>query len=529
MPDQPTTEAHPTIIHGTPHVTGSAAGPLLASSLELSFWGGVDQTSGQVIDRSHPLCGQYLKDKILAIPGGRGSCSGSATILELIMNGNGPKALVFERTNEILAVGVFVAEELFGKSVPVVIVGPENFKRLLGWNGCQVHVRYDRISTSPLDEDSNSSNAGTAIPGPELDDIDKALLSGPNKAHTLAMRIIIRTATITSAPSLLSVTSAHVDGAHFGPASLLFGARLLSLGGRFSVPTTVNALTIDQQRWRSLGVDVSFGTESEDLANTFLAMGARPSFTCAPYQLASAPRVGEQVAFGESNAVCYANSVLGAKTAKYPNMLEALIALTGRAPRSGMHVDKNRAPGMCIVAPQLGELAEGVQLDDTFWSLLGHAVGARAGACIPLVTGLEDVRPAPSRDALKAFAASFATGAGAPMFHMSGVTPEAGLYSALLNSLPSTVISWTNLADIWLTFNPPVPATKIDLISFGSPHFSLNEIKRLVSLIDDQNQPKLQDTSVIVTTSRAQHALATQAGYVARLEAFGVQTSTGNK
>ena len=529
MPDQAATSPRPTCIFGTPHVSGAATGTLLASPLEISFWGGVDHVTGKVIDRSHPLRGQQLKDKILAIPGGRGSCSGSATILELIMNGNGPQALVFERTNEILAVGVFVAEELLGRSIPVVIVGREGFKTILNWSGRNIYVRDHRISVNPLDKKTDDGEVAIALnPGPQLEDVDEALLSGTNKAHALAMRIIIRTATITSAPSLLSVTQAHVDGAHFGPASLLFGKRLLELGGTFSVPTTVNALTIDQQRWRSLGVDTAFGTESDDLANAFLAMGAQPSFTCAPYQLPSAPKAGEQVAFGESNAVCFANSVLGAKTAKYPNMLEALIALTGRAPRGGMHIDENRKPDVCITVPALGELGDDAPLDDAFWPLLGHVVGERAGSRIPLICGLEDIQPLPSRDALKAFSASFATCAGAPMFHMRGVTPESPLYSnSSTSTLPSTAISWTDLADTWRTFNPPSPSPlKIDLISLGSPHFSLREMARLYSLIATQNRPKHPHTAVIVTTSRAQYALATQAGYIDLLETFGVQVLT---
>ena len=531
MQDEPSTSSRPTSptsISGIPHASGAATGTLLASPLEISFWGGVDHDTGQVIDRSHPLRGQQLKDKILAIPGGRGSCSGSATILELIMNGNGPRALVFERTNEILTVGVFVAEELFGRSIPVVVVGREGFKTILSWSGKKVYVKNHCISVDPLDGKIDDGELIIALPGPQLEDIDKALLSGTNKAHALAMRIIIRTATITAAPSLLSVTQAHVDGAHFGPASLLFGKRLLELGGTFSVPTTVNALTIDQQRWRSLGVDTAFGTESDDLANAFLAMGAQPSFTCAPYQLPSAPKAGEQVAFGESNAVCFANSVLGAKTAKYPNMLEALIALTGRAPRGGMHVDENRKPEICITVPALGELNDDAPLDDAFWPLLGHVVGERAGARIPLICGLENIQPPPSRDALKAFSASFATCAGAPMFHILGVTPEAHLYSNTSTStLPSAAITWTDLADTWRTFNPlSTSPLKIDLISLGSPHFSLREMAQLYSLIAIQNRPKHPHTAVIVTTSRAQHALATQAGYIDLLKTFGVQVLT---
>ncbi|KAF1924304.1 DUF521-domain-containing protein [Didymella exigua CBS 183.55] len=400
------------VVYGTPHVYGTASGQLLASSLELSFWGGVDHGTGIVIDRSHPLVGQCTKHKILAIPGGRGSCSGSATILELIMNGNGPRALIFERTNEILAVGVFVAEELFGEKIPMVR-----------------HM-------------------------PELSDTDRAMRSGNcenggyMKAQGLAMAIIIRTASIMKAPSLMS---------------------------------------------------------SDELAEAFLSMGAQMSFTCAPYQLDSAPKLGDQVAFGESNVVRYANSVLGATTAKYPNMLEALIALTGRIPRAGIHLAENRVLQISITAPP--HLHE-TPIDDSFWPPLGYEVGTKTGPHIPSL--LASTGP-PRRHHPLAIA-------GAPMFHMRGITPEAEQHRAIAesDSLPRTSFNRSHASE--------VAPRSIDLASLGNPHSSLLELTTLARLV--HGRAKHPSTSVIMTTSRAQHSLATQAGYTAELENFGVQVLT---
>src|ERR1700749_838224 len=126
------------VLAGTACVRGTAAGRIIASNLELSFWGGVDPRTGEVIDRHHPLSGQHLADRILAIPGGRGSCSGSGVVLELLLNGKAPRAMIFEREEDILTLGVVVAEELFGKSIPVLTLTPENFKRVL-------HAEYARI------------------------------------------------------------------------------------------------------------------------------------------------------------------------------------------------------------------------------------------------------------------------------------------------------------------------------------------------------------------------------------------------
>ncbi|RYO12282.1 hypothetical protein AA0111_g12598 [Alternaria arborescens] len=488
MHDVPSSSTHLEIVYGAPHVEGNVSGELLASNIELSFWGGVDHVTGEVIDRSHPLVRQCLKDKILAIPGGRGSCSGSATILELIMNGNGPRALIFERANEILAVGLFVAEEVFGRMIPMLIVDPGDFKTILGWNKRNIFIQGHCISTRQL-EASTKDHYKALSPEhvrphtPELSELDKVMLQGDyngkggyTKAHELAMRVIIRTATIMKAPSLMSVCQAHVDGAHFGPASVFFGKRLRDLGGKFAVPTTVNAITVDGQRWRDLGVDTGFSIESDELAKIFLDMGAQMSFT------------------------------------------------------SSIHLTKNRVPEISISAPPFNQVRE-PPIDDSFWPLLGCRIGAKAGSRIPIITGFGSMERPPSRDALKAFSAAFATSAGAPMFHMLGVTPEAEQYAGLVQSdalQPEISITWHDLEDTWTAFNQDsdskvLPRT-VDLVSLGNPHFSLLELKSLAQLV--HRRTKHSSTSVIVTTSRAQHSLATQANYIAELDEFGVQVLT---
>src|SRR5690606_9047296 len=174
-----------------------------------------------------------------------------------------------------------------------------------------------------------------------------------------------------------------------------FARRLVEWGARVRVPTTLNAISVDRRRWRAQGVDAAFGVPAAALADAYLAMGARPSFTCAPYLLDSAPAFGEQIGWAESNAVVYANSVIGARTMKYPDFLDICIALTGRAPRAGCHLDSGRRAALALDV----ELPEGA--DDAFWPLLGYACGARSGDAIPLIVGLE--RSAPAPDDLKAF------------------------------------------------------------------------------------------------------------------------------
>lgn len=276
------------IIQGTAYVSGAASGQLIACDTELSFWGGVHPVTAEVIDRSHPLSGQCLKDAILAIPGGRGSCSGSATILELILSGAAPKALLFARPDHIVTLGVVIAEEVFGKAIPVVLLGEEGFRRARDWHGGLVYVGGGCASNGPLRSVNNDAEEQPAadVSDFSLSKDDRATLNAAHGESTrVALKVIIRMARMMGAQGLIDVNQAHVDGAFFGPGSLAFAEKMHAMGGKFRVPTTVNALTVDLKRWRALGVDNVYGQQCDELARLFLEMGAKTSFTCAPYML----------------------------------------------------------------------------------------------------------------------------------------------------------------------------------------------------------------------------------------------------
>ena len=161
------------------------------------------------------------------------------------------------------------------------------------------------------------------------------------------MRIICAMAAQQGAERLVDVTQGHVDGCIYAsPANLTFAERMAAMGARVRVPTTMNAISVDRENWRAQGVPPSFGGPAARLADAYVRMGCRPTFTCSPYLLDGAPVAGEVVAWAESNAVVFANSVLGARTAKHPDFLDLCIALTGRAPLAGVYLDAARArPG----------------------------------------------------------------------------------------------------------------------------------------------------------------------------------------
>ena len=519
------------IFHGTSYVHGKASGRLLVSNLELSFWGGVDPQTGEVIDRHHTLSGKFLQGTVLAIPGSRGSCSGSGVMLELLLNGKRPEAIIFERREDILTLGVMISEEIFGKVIPVLKMEKEDFYQLSKLDGRRVHINGTRVSAGelagPRDGLSQRHEEGaerqTYAHNVELTDIDRAFLDGSRgEAARVSMRIVLRMAELRGVTELMSISQVHVDGCiYIGPGSLAFAERLRDLGGKVRVPTTLNSISVDQKRWQAQGVDSVFGEASKKLADAYIDMGARPTFTCAPYQLDTAPKKGDQVAWAESNAVVYANSVLGARTMKYPDFLDIAIALTGRAPKGGIHLDVNRLASLCVKVPSI----EYHNIDDSFYPLLGYYVGTLASSQVPVIVGLESL--APSKDDLKAFGAAFATTSGAPMFHIVGVTPEATTLEAVVDKYfpPALVeLDMNELNQCWDKLNSADENQFVDLISLGNPHFSFSEIKKLAALC--QGRTKHPKVAVVVTCGRAIHSLATQAGLVQALEQFGVQFIT---
>lgn len=509
-------------ISGRSLVHGRGQGPWLCADVGLSFWGGIDPLSGEVIDRHHPLSGQSVAGRVLAIPSGRGSCTGSSVMLELILNGHAPAALVLAEADEILSLGVLVAELIFQRSLPVLCIGHQRFAEL-------PRAGFARLDGAHLQLFAQAPEAAWQVDGASavaqpggvrLSAADQALLAGEHgKAAQVAMQLLLRMAELQGADALMDIRQAHIDGCIYtGEACLRFARQLLEWGARVRVPTTLNAISVDQRRWRALGIDPAFGEPASALGDTYMAMGAALSYTCAPYLLDSAPERGEQIAWAESNAVVYANSVLGARTLKYPDFLDICIALTGRAPHIGCHLDAGRRATLRIDVPAL----DGA--DDAFWPLLGYHVGLLAGSAIPVICGLE--QSGAGSDELKAFGAAFATTSAAPMFHIAGITPEAAdAESALGGKAPlrHLRVSQADLLGSWHELNNASDPA-VELVALGNPHFSLSECARLAELC--RGRRKHAQTAMVVTCGRSIHAQAEAAGHVASLEAFGVQLVT---
>ncbi|CDX33756.1 conserved hypothetical protein [Mesorhizobium sp. SOD10] len=497
-------------------VPGAVSGEVLFAAVGLSFMGGVNSETGKVIDPHHPLYGQSLRGKILVIPSGRGSCAGSLAILELLMNGHAPKALVFQHKETILTLGVIIAKELFQRGIPIVRLSPEDFASLAAARHAIVKDgSVELFDTQPPPIMAERELPALDLEGFELTEEDGRFLAGAHgEAGKIAMRIIIRTARLEGASSLIDVDMAHIDGCFYhGPGGVLFAKKLLELGGSVRVPSSMNALCVDRRRWKELGVDAKLGLPSDELAETYVAMGVTPTYTCAPYLLDGAPLFGQQIAWAESNAVVFANSVLGARTMKYPDYLDILVAITGRAPNADCHIGGKRFATLSIAVPRPHEP------DDSYWPVLGYCIGKIAPNDIPVIVGLEGLML--SHDDLKAFGAAFATTSAAAMFHIVGITPEALSIEQATGGSSSVrhhIVTIDELRETWHELNS-AGTSDVDLVSLGNPHFSLTECERLSRLC--AGRKKADGVTLIVTCGRDIFEKAEAAGYVKTISDFG--------
>src|SRR6266849_6710001 len=177
-----------------------------------------------------------------------------------------------------------------------------------------------------------------------LSELDRAMLAGERgPAARMAMAILVRMAEVQGARAMLDIVQAHIDSTIFiCDAGLEFAEKLAGFGAKVAVPTTLNVSGLDEHHWREWSVPADWAAKAYRQMQAYQSMGTIPTWTCAPYQTEHAPRFGQQIAWGESNAIVFANSVIGARTERYPDLLDICAAITARVPAVGLHLDKNR-------------------------------------------------------------------------------------------------------------------------------------------------------------------------------------------
>lgn len=352
---------------------------------------------------------------------------------------------------------------------------------------------------------------------------DRSMLAGDaGDAVALAMRIITRCAVVMRAPHLIDVASAHIDGClYHGQASLDFVERMVAGGGRVAVTTTLNVGSLDLIHPELFRGAPHVKSDARRLMEAHLELGCESSFTCAPYQLKNRPAFGQQIAWAESNAIVFANSVLGARTNRYGDFIDLCAALTGRVPYAGLHLDANRYGQILF---RVSGIDEGQSGRDIAYAALGLLVGKNAGALVPVITGLPGNT---SEDELKALGAGAASSGAVALFHAVGVTPEAPTLEAALGGLqPQRIVDVDRAAlqEVRRSLNKAVCGDPLAAVSVGTPHFSLAEFAQLERLIEQAGAPFVID--FYVNTSRYALWELEQDGRAQKLQDAGVSLVT---
>ena len=350
---------------------------------------------------------------------------------------------------------------------------------------------------------------------------DEAKLAGDHgPGVAMAMRLVVALARVSQATRLIDIESAHIDGClYHGQAGLDFIEKLVGLGAKVTVPTTLNVSSLDLLHPGLVRLDPIESAAARRLMDAYVAIGARATWTCAPYQLADRPGAGTHIAWAESNAIVFANSVLGARTARYGDFVDVCAAVTGRVPLAGLHVLENRVPTLEL---DCASIPERVLDSDAAWAALGFVVGREAGEQVSILTGI-----APSvadEDRLKALGATAASNGSVALFHVAGVTPEAvdAGHAWPEAGLPRIEVTPELLRAARDELTTATLDDELNAVALGTPHFSLAEFAKLAEALKDRVSFDPSCT-VWISTSRDVLAEAREQGYVQLCEEAGAR------
>lgn len=356
----------------------------------------------------------------------------------------------------------------------------------------------------------------------ELSADDRAALEGSHgEAASLAMRIVVEMAGVMGADRLIDITSAHIDGClYHGRAGLDFAERLVAGGGRVAVPSTLNVGYLDLLHPELYRGDVSTASDAKRQMDLYTQMGCRPTWTCAPYQLPERPAPGEHVAWAESNAIVFCNSVLGARTNRYGDFLDICAAITGRVPNAALHRDEDRLAKVVI---RLDEVPDRLLGSDALFPILGHVVGKEVSSAVPAIVGLP---VGTGEDRLKALGAAAASSGAVAMFHAVGITPEAPTLDAATGgaAVPEIRITLERLRAARDELSTAA-GDELGAVSVGTPHASTSELERLVGLLG-RGARVHEGVRFYVNTGRDVLNEAERRGWIGALDAAGVQVVT---
>jgi predicted aconitase len=329
------------------------------------------------------------------------------------------------------------------------------------------------------------------------------------KAAKKSMEILTSLGEIFEADSMVKVYGVQIAGVSYenlGEAGLEFLSEMAE-DGKVRVLTTLNPAGMDRENWQALGIDEEFAKNQNRVIDAFAKMGIITTCSCTPYLIGNAPHYGQHLAWAESSAVCYANSVIGARTNREGGPSALASAITGKTPNYGYHLDTNRYGQVHF------KVNTPIKGTDQF-GILGKIIGdklVKLGKNIPYITGI----PSPTVEELKSFCASVATYGGTALFHMEGITPEYNKYP-----VPNNIIFEINQDDLEKTRAELIDdGIEIDFVSVGCPHASIHEIAYIASLLEGKKVKK----EFWITTARPTKKIADAAGYSKIIEEAGAK------
>jgi hypothetical protein len=337
----------------------------------------------------------------------------------------------------------------------------------------------------------------------ELTTQEKEMLSGKHgRAAAESMEILVALGEIFGAKRLIDVTSVQIAGVSYhnlGDAGLDYLTNLAH-DGKTRVLTTLNPAGMDMENWKALGISPDFAEKQIKVIDAFKKMGVIATCTCTPYFIGNVPHFNEHIAWSESSAVCYANSVLGARTNREGGPSALASALTGKTPEFGLHLDENRQAHLVVeVDARLADVPD--------FGALGYAIGKKIGNKIPLIKGVKSA----TVEELKSFCASIATYGGTALFHMEGITPGT-------TTIPKDSVKITQ-AEIEAAKKDLNDGDVVDLVAIGCPHLSLKELEEVSRLLAGKKVTK--ETWICV--ARPVKKIADQVGYSKTIEESGAK------
>ncbi len=342
----------------------------------------------------------------------------------------------------------------------------------------------------------------------------KMLDGNEGPATQKAMQILSTLGKIYGAKELIPVSSVQIAGVSYdnlGEAGLKFLDEMAKGGGKTRTLTTLNPAGMDIENWENLGISSEFAKNQNRVLEAFSSMGVITTCSCTPYLVGNNPDYGDTLAWSESSAVCYANSVIGARTNREGGPSALAAALTGKTPAYGFHLEENRKPHIHIHV--------NTPINGTYqFGALAFVISEKLNSNtknIPYISGI----PSASLEELKSFCASIATYAGLALFHMEGITPEANLYKQPTETVD---ISADQIEKAKLKMSSSVAYEEIDFVSLGCPHLTIKEIARIAKLLKGKKVTK----EFWITTGRPIKKTADTLGYTDIIEESGAKFAT---